>query len=239
MIDAITYQEIVRSVHSDLDGSPKRLCFIDSIEPAQRRLMAEINSKLKKHALVVVLFCNPKTEFCKREILNSMNYFHHRSKEHINIFCCGHGAYWPKGKYPDLQSVTEIDGVQWSYSDKSFVSVVEEFESRTNWHYSGENEALVLDISPSENREELNINSAIVCNLEIMSRDGAFDSVRSFFESLIRYASSTDSADAWGFSDRQGYQAAKSFLKDSILNLLPSGLKAAYSKAESYAIRQI
>jgi hypothetical protein len=239
MIDAIEYRDIVKSVTDDFNASPKKLYFTDSVDPAQRKLMVEINSKIKKHALVAVLFCNPKTEFCQSEILHSLNYFHHRSKKHINIFCCGYGAYWSQEKYPDLEGVTTIDGVKWSYSDSAFVSLVEEFETKTKWRYSGENELLILDVSHSEKPADLDIGNAIICNLEKMNRDGAFDSVRAFFEDIIRYASSNDAVDTWGLSDREGVKAAKGLLKNAILDLLPSNLKKTYSQAENYAIRQI
>ena len=240
MIDAISYQEIISAVNRDLKSAPMRIRVFDSVEPATQKAMAKINLKTKKHCLVAVLFCNPKTEFCKNEILESLSYLHHRSKKSINIFCCGYGAYWPKDKYPDLIPVTTIDGVKWLYSDNAFVSVVEEFEKKTKWQYSGENELVLVDVTPSqENDESLNINNAIVCNLEQMKKDEAFSSVRSLFEQLIRYCATTEAADAWTFSDRKGIDVARNLLKDTILGFLPNPLQSSYRKAESYVIKQI
>ena len=239
MIDAIDYEMIVDSVDKGFHSQPVRIMMFDSVEPAAKKAMTEINSKVKKHSLVAILFCNPNTGFCKSEILSSLSYFHHRSKEAINLFCCGYGAYWPEDKYPDLVPTIKIDGEQWYYSDNAFVQALEDFESRTKWRYSGENELLLLDVSPSDVPSDLNINNAIVCNLEQMKRDKAFTSVRSLFEDLIRYCASTEFADAFSFSDRQGLDIANSTLKNSILSLLPEPLQASYSKAESYAIKQI
>lgn len=239
MIDAISYLKIVESANRDLTSTPKRIMFFDSVEPAAERAMAEINNKTKKHSLVAVLFCNPKTEFCKKEILESLSYLHHRSDKAINIFCCGYGAYWPDEKYPDLAPVTKIDGIDWLYSDNAFVSVIDEFEEKTDWKYSGENELLLLDVSPSPDKNNLNINSAIVCNLEKMKKDEAFSSVRALFEKLIRYCATTEAADAWTFSDSQGLDIAKNFLKDTVLSFLPKHLQSSYNKAESYVIKKI
>ncbi|MDO6650732.1 hypothetical protein Q4540_19810 [Pseudoalteromonas carrageenovora] len=239
MIDAILYKDIVKAVNNQFSDKPKRIAFFDGVGPASSKAMADVNAKIKKKSLVAVLFCNPNSQFCKDEILESLSYFHHRSKEHIDIFCCGYGAYWPENKYLDLKTVTRIDGVEWSYSDHSFVAALEDFESKTKWRYSGENELLLLDVSPSVEPDELNINSALVCNLEQMKKDGAFSSVRALFESIIRYSANNGEGDAWGFSDQKGIEVASSFLKDSILGLLPKTLQSSYRKAENYAIKQI
>ncbi|MCS6160744.1 hypothetical protein [Shewanella baltica] len=239
MIDAILYRDIVKAVNNQFSERPKRMAFFDGVTPASSKAMADINAKIRKKSLVAVLFCNPNSQFCRGEILDSLSYFHHRSKEHIDIFCCGYGAYWPENKYPDLKVVTTIDGADWSYSDSSFVAALEDFESKTKWRYSGENELLLLDVSPSTNPDDLNINSAIVCNLEQMKKDGAFSSVRALFESIIRYAASDKAGDAWGFSDQKGIEVASSFLKDAILGLLPKPLQSSYLKAENFAIKQI
>lgn len=239
MIDAISYSDIVAAIRAEQARFSGRVVCFDSVDSAAERAMAEINSKIIRHSLVAVLFCNPNTAFCKNEILGSLNYLHHRSKHYVNIFCCGYGAYWPTEKYPDRRVVSNIDGAEWSYSDKSLVDAVEEFEARTKWKFSGENELLILDVSPSRDESELRINDSIVCNLEKMSRDKAFTSVRAFLESLIRYVSSDTAANAWDFSDRQGSQAGKNLLKETVLSLLPTSLQEAYRKAEDYAVRRI
>jgi len=239
MIDAINYSKIVNAVNKNLTSLPKRMVLFDSVDQVSSDAMTKINTITKKHSLVAVLFCNPKTKFCKNEILNSLSYLHHRSGKAINIFCCGYGAYWPEDKYPDLETVTKVEGVDWLYSDKAFVSVVEEFEEKTNWRYSGENELLLLDVVPSSEPKILNINNAIACNLEQMKKDDAFSSVRSLFEKLIRYCATTEAADTWTFSDTQGLNIAKNFLKDTMIGFLPKNLQASYKKAESYVIRKI
>lgn len=239
MIDAISYSDIVAAVKAEQNRFSGRVVCFDSVDPVTEKAISEINSKIKRHSLVAVLFCNPNTAFCQNEILGSLNYLHHRSKQYINIFCCGYGAYWPAEEYPDLKVVTNIDGVDWSYSDKALVAAVEEFEARTKWKFSGENELLILDVSPSINETELNINNSIVCNLEKMSTDKAFTSFRAFLESLIRYAASDKAANAWEFSDMQGLETGKGLLKDAVLGLLPTSLQETYRKAENFAVRQI
>ncbi len=239
MIEAITYKAIVDCINKEIRTYSKRVVVFDSVDPVAKKAMIEINSKINRHSFVAILFCNPRTKFFKDELLCSLDYLHHRSGKYVNFFCCGFGAYWPENMYKDQEKVSKINDVEWSFSSEAFVSVIEEFENKTKWKYSGENEVLILDVSPSSILEELCINNAIVCNLEVMKKDQAFTSVRAFFEGLIRYAASRENADAWKFSDQQGGQVALACLKESILGLFPNSVKAAYKKAENYAVRQI
>lgn len=240
MIEAISFNDIINSVNVGLEKTSKRLVFFDSVDPVSNNAMAEINSKIKKHRLIGVLFCNPNTSFCKNEILYSLNYFHHRSKEKIDFFCCGYGAYWPEEHFKDQKIIVNIDGTDWSFSDEALISVIEGFENKTKWKYSGENELLLLDVTPAINEDEFfNINSAIVCNLESMKLDNAFTSVRAFIEEIIRYASTNECANLWGFSDHKGLDIAKNTLKDGILSLLPRLLQQTYREAENYVVKEI
>ncbi|MBF4317498.1 hypothetical protein EAY30_21640, partial [Vibrio anguillarum] len=79
----------------------------------------------------------------------------------------------------------------------------------------------------------------IVCNLEQMKADKAFTSVRSLIENLIRYAASSECADAWEFSDKQGINVAKDSLKEGFLGLLPKSVSTLYRKSEGFAVRKI
>lgn len=239
MIKTISYDDIVKTVHGEQQRFSGRVVAMDSVDPVTAKLMAEINSKLKRHSLVAILFCNPRTKFAQDEIVPSLNYFHKRSKQYINIFCCGFGAYGSTVDYPDMEQVGKVDGEDWFFSDESFVNVVEELEQRTKWEYSGENELLILDVVKTNKSDDLNIHNAVVCNLEQMHRDKAFSSVRSLMEKLISYVKSEDAANAWAFSDKQGMDVAKNVLKDTILGFLPSSLKCLYQKAESYVVKQI
>lgn len=239
MIETISYSDIVNTVREEQNRILGRVMLFDSVDPVTSKLMAEMNSKVKRHSLVVVLFCNPSTPFARDELVPSLNYFHKRSKEYINIFCCGFGAFGSKSDYPDIQKVGKIDSDDWFYSDEAFVNVVEEFEERTKWKYSGENELLLLDVVKNRESNDLTIENAIVCNLEQMHKDKAFTSVRSLMEKLIDYAKSDEAANAWKFSDKQGLKVAKNVLKDAVLGLLPSDLKSLYQKTESYAVKKI
>lgn len=239
MIETISYSSILETVRAEQNRFTGKVVMMDSVDPVTASLMAEINSKVVRHSLIAVFFCNPNTPFARDEIIPFLNYFHKRSKQYINIFCCGFGAVSSSSDYPDMQKVGSVDGMEWYYSDEAFVNVVDAFEERTKWKYSGENELLLLDIIKSNKPEDLTIKHAIVCNLEQMHKDKAFTSVRSLVEKLIYYAKSDEAANAWKFSDKQGLQVTMNVLKDMVLNLLPSDIRNLYQQSESYAVKQI
>lgn len=239
MIEAHKFSFITEIVNNTFEQLPLSSVCFDSVDSATQNVMAEINSKIKKHTIIGVLFCQPQTKFVQDEILNSLNYLHHRSGDNINFFCCGYGAYFP----PEEENiVTTIDNVKWSFSDKYFVQVIEEFEKLTNWNYSGETDFLLLDLIPSVDKDTLNIKNAIVCNLEQMQKDGAFSSVRKFFEDMIRLFSNPEKRNTLAYSDMNTINIGKSFLIDSVIENLPIKVNKLYTKykeAKHFAIKDI
>jgi hypothetical protein len=238
MISANNYDSIVRHASERFKCLPIELVMIDGVSPSARNTMAEINSKTKKHRLIGVLFCNPNSSFCEKEVLPFLNYFHHRSEKYIDFYCSGYGAFWQPNDYVDQQVVTSVAGTEWMYSDIALIDVVKEFETNTTWQYTGENELLILDISPS-NSDKLTINNAIVCKLEQMKDVKAFTSLRNFAEDLIRYAGSSENTSAWKYSDRQGGKLIQNFLKDAVLSLLPKAVAVLFRKGEHVTIKNI
>lgn len=200
------------------------------------KVQEERNSKL-----IGILLSHPQSTISKNEIVGHLNYFHHRSGEAIDFFCVGYGADWPENHYPDRNTITKIDGVEWLFSEKAFTNVVQDLETETKWQYSGETELLLISARKEENgKTKMDYSSAIVCNLEIMQKDQAFTSVRSFFEGIFRFARRNSRCDeTWDLSDQQGLKVGQSALKDAVLSLLPSNIKSSYKKAEHYAVRNI
>ena len=90
-----------------------------------------------------ILITRPELEVGK-DILSSLNYYHHASSKNVNFYLPGYGAYW-HGTYPDGRVVTKINGVDWSFSDSMFVQFVGELQAHSSWRYSGESELLSLE----------------------------------------------------------------------------------------------
>lgn len=196
----------------------------------------ERNSKL-----IGILLCHPESPLAKSEIIGHLPFFHVRSGESIDFFCAGYGAYWPPGHHIDETPVARINDEDWLFSNEAYLQVIEELEQESKWKYSGETELLLIPVTKaSGDSVSFVYESAIVCNLERMAKDNAFSSVRSFFDSIFRYAKKQGANNAaWEFSDIKGLEIAGGVLKDFILSLVPASLQSGYKKASHYAIKNI
>lgn len=250
MYEAFSLDKIMSKVDSEL---PRKVIFSKREPERVTHYMTSFNmdaptryktvrvEETRNSKLIGILFAHPSTPIAKSEIVDHLNQFHYRSGEAVDFFCVGYGAYWPEGYQPDIRKATSIDGTDWLFSDAAFSQVIDEIEALTKWQYSGETELLLLSAIKDDSGEaKLDFGSAIVCNLEAMSKDKAFTSVRAFFEGIFRFAKSNSCSNpTWGLSDSAGLNVASSSLKQAVLSLLPSNLKDSYKKAEHYAIRNI
>ncbi|MEH6592659.1 MAG: hypothetical protein V7746_20500 [Halioglobus sp.] len=199
------------------------------------------SSEKRQSKLVGILLCNPSSPLAESEILGHLPFFHVRSGDAVDFFCAGYGAFWPADHHADRRVVSRIGGEDWLFSNEAFLQVIEEIEGESKWEYGGETELLLIPAQKESSGEvSFDYNSAIVCNLEAMSKDGAFSSVRAFFDDIFRYAKSNEATGtAWGFSDKKGLEVASDFLKESLIAMLPKQIGSAYKKAAHYAIRKI
>lgn len=141
-----------------------------------------------------ILITRPELEVGK-DILSSLNYYHHASSKNVNFYLPGYGAYW-HGTYPDGRVVTKINGVDWSFSDSMFVQFVGELQAHSSWRYSGESELLMLEYKNGVLRFE----KVMRFYLENMLRDNLIHSTSSFFQQLLTACGQDKSPG--GLSDR-------------------------------------
>lgn len=187
-----------------------------------------------------VVFARPNSPLAKAELIPQLNDWHFRSGEHIDFYFAGYTA-----SQPPIDGYIEIampGKAPWLYSAKRFDAFRKEFESRTTWKHGGSAELLLMNASLDSARKNavLDFSSVVCCQLDLMKRDQAIESVERFFESVIRFAESADDSDpTWSFSDKQGLGIAGSALKRAILSLLPKGLDAEYAKVEHFAVRDV
>lgn len=187
-----------------------------------------------------LLFARPEVRMARDEIVPSLDYFHHRSGNNIDFFCAGYGRYW-YGRVPDERAVTP-DKPPWLFSLSLFDGFRKEVEELSTWRYSGEADLLLMNalFDEKDGKASLDFESAIVCDLERMKRDGAIESVGRFFEDVFRFAEHALADDpTWGFSDQMGIRSAGAALKRVILSLLPKNLGDDYKRTEHFAIRNL
>ena len=252
MVEAHSLKSITKKIESELPRQVtlvkkepilemQKMHFMSSFDTNQATKYRRVHvNEIRNSKLIGILLAHPNAPLPKKEIISMLPHFHMRSGEAIDFFCVGYGAYWPPEHYADQNIVTNIEGTDWLFSEQAYSDIIDELESSSKWKYSGETELLLISALKEAEELVLDFSTAIVCNLEVMSKDGAFSSVRAFFNDLFNYAKKQSTINpTWGLSDDRGLKVGKSALKDAILSLLPKNLKESYKKAEHYAVVNI
>ena len=221
------------------DGNAMAEDFLSSpvLEEADPRIPPGSTSKL-----VGLLFCRPASKF-GAEIVKDMGYFHLRSGAYVDVYCAGYGAAWPPGHHADQKAVATVAGIEWFFSERAFVALLAEIESRTRWQYSGETELVLLAARGNLRKMQgaLDFRDVIACNLEAMQKDGAISSSAAFFEVLFRFGASHDYQEnpLWTLSDELGISQGKGFILELLLRLVPEQARKLYKSARHFAVRDI
>lgn len=191
--------------------------------------------------IISLLFSHPATELAKSEIIPFLTHYHLRSSDAVDVYCMGYGNDWPDDHFVDQSVVAKVGNDTWQFSETAFHSSIDDFQQQTRWRYSGETDLILLNcMLLDDNAVHLDLESAMVCNLEQMIRDEAISSVRHFFNAIFTYVNDAVRQDpTWGFSDKQGVQLVKGLLKDSVLGLLPDVVAKKYRQGEHLAVRDI
>lgn len=199
----------------------------------------EMLNKIKRNALekgivddyVGILLTRPDLDTGK-EILNSLEYYHHLTGKNINFYLPGYGAYW-YGAYPDGKVVTEIDSAQWSFSNKEFVEFIDDMEKYSKWQYSGESELLLVHTKNGT----LSYDILLQFHLDNMLRDNVINSISVFFQQLSRLFRTKESLNE--ISDSIGWDKAIQMLKDNLISRLPYGMSKIITQEKYFCIQNM
>lgn len=190
-----------------------------------------------QNALCCILFAPPFTSVGKEGVIPRIAYLSDRSAEYVHFYCAGYGGYWHRDEFPDMQEIGDVHYpggtvIPWAFSQRIYAKFVSEFESATNWKYSGEADMVVFDSAVS-------YDDCLVFNLGKMIKDEVIEHSSELFESLIRYATDrTASRNPSEFSDRK----IPGLFGNAVLAALSEGPKSlgkAWKKGVHYATRDI
>lgn len=140
-------------------------------------LKRKYNNKSKTFAILLV---KPNNSVVSNEILNNISYFHHRSRDHLDIFLPGYGAYWGN-TIPDAKNVCIVDNINWSFSSKCFNDFVDSLELNSEFKYRGGCELILLDFKYTN----MNFKTVVRVKLDKAIEDRAIFSVEEFIENVI------------------------------------------------------
>jgi len=92
--------------------------------------------RLKTVALTGILLARPEDKIAKEAILPNLEFWHYRSDFYTDFFCAG---YIPTELASDAKPVgVQIQGLDWGFSLRAFVEIVEDVEKQTGWRYNGD-----------------------------------------------------------------------------------------------------
>lgn len=178
-------------------------------------MLKDLNERYQdKSKTFGILLVRPNRTPASEEILNDIQYFHHRSSEKIDIFMPGYGAYWGD-EIPDATDVCKVGNKVWSYSSESFTDFVKDLEHKSKWKYHSEIELLLLDYQD----RNISFRNVVRVNLNAALRDGAIDSATTFIEKVIGLFT----------EDKSAFDASDSLTLNELGNSISDVLKEKFS----------
>lgn len=185
--------------------------------------------------IIGLLFAPPFTDVGKENLAPRLGYLDGRSGQHIHFFCAGYGGYRFADDLVPIGAMHYDNGVviPWGFSQRKFVSFVNELEGMTSWKYSGESDLILAD-------PDLAFDDCVVFDIEAMVKDGAIDNPARLFEASIRYARhKKEIASAGDFSDRKGVGLLGDAAMEGILTMIPAPLRNLWKRGLHYRARNL
>lgn len=184
----------------------------------------------KNRKAIGILLGHPNDSFVRDNILNKIDYYHKRSRENINFYFPGYGAYW-NDCYPDAVDVCTIDYTKWSFSNARYCEFIDVLEKNSKWQYSGETELLIVDYFNGT----LDFQNMMVCWLDRMVADKVVYSPANFFETIFRNFKTEKTT--YDFSDCMSFDRVKETIVDLIKQSAPFQLGKIFDDTQYFITR--
>lgn len=179
----------------------------------------------KNVALTGILLARPEDKITKESILPHLEFWHYRSDFYTDFFCAG---YIPVQFVSDAKLVDVcIDGLDWGFSLRAFVELIEDVEKQTGWHYNGDPCLLLANAYFDSSKAHLDFKRSIRINFREALDDKAIATPTELADSVFEFAKrvNEDTTDpVWELSDEFGVRLVKRGLKEAFLSLLPNWL---------------
>ena len=200
----------------------------------------EVNKHREKNsaAICCILFAPKFSKLGYEEIIKRFGYLDSITKEKLNIYCVGYGAYW-NSEFPDIEEIgiakyengTEIP---WQFSQIQFANFVTEFTKETKWSYSGGTELIVLN-------SDADFSSCINFKIDEMIKDKVINFPGELLEALIKHSQSENNNVGKFSLNGVGIQSAN-VVVESIFEFLPKAfrtIKNIWEKGKHYTLIDI
>jgi hypothetical protein len=193
----------------------------------------------KSVALTGILVARPEDKITQESILPHLEFWHYRSDFYTDFFCVG---YVPLAFGADAKPVgVSIDNLEWEFSLRAYLELIEDIETQTTWHDNGDPCLLLANAYFDGNNAHLDFKRSIRINFrealryeEIATPTRSADAVFEFAKLM-----NEDSKDpVWEFSDKVGAQLLKSGLKEAFLGLLPNSLSPTARASFQFVVHE-
>lgn len=188
--------------------------------------------------VVGILFADPGVTFARSEVIPQLDYLHHLTGRHLEIFCAGYNAYLPPEDLPKDSKKIEpnVGGTPWEFSTEAYLNLEKKIESISSWQKGDGCSLLLFSVTVSEFGIDYDFRDCLDWNLITMiQQDKAVSSVRKLLDTVVKAIESH--AGTWETSDKFGLKILQDGIKQSVLSLLPKSLEESYKKAEHFAVR--
>lgn len=187
-------------------------------------MIPNFNTIEKEDKLIGILIAHPDYPFTKTEVLPHLDTFNEKSGEHIDFFCIGYKSH------KDNENIVakDINGINWSFDDKIFKTIIAKLEEISSWKPSQSTELLLLNVTIKfDNGKfsfDFNFKKSIVLNLEQMQNIKSFVNIREFFiNNLFKYAKEIKKVEE--LSDKLFEENENQFIFEIFSSLLQVDLK--------------
>lgn len=181
------------------------------------------------NGLIGILLTRPNLETGEK-ILKDVGYLNLRSQKYLDLYFAGYGT---DGHYPESKEVAEVDGDKWYFSDKLFVSFLEEIEKICKWKYSGESDLILISCKQGQ----ILYKKAMIFHLEKLIKQGVYDSIEDFFEELFRLCKEKQSIKE--ISNAFGAKKVKYTFFKIMVDKLPAGLGEIFTQEKNFCVKNI
>lgn len=228
--------------------------------------LKQVDEHPERVRLILLLVMKPTSKVAKEVVLPNIEYYHHRSGEHCDLFLVGYNRYDPRWvplvfdhdkhwldqrdpkdlpairKLDEENTVGNIGGWPVKFDPVNFNNSIYRLEDEIHWTYTGRSDLIVANAfyRPEDHTTALDFSSAVVCNLETMLEEQTIRSVEELLESAFAFARTSTGSDlTWGFSDQLGVKTVRSALSRLVLSLLPKKVGDDIRKLSFFAVSDL
>ncbi len=161
-----------------------------------------------------IVFCNPNNPGEASSIIKNMDYFNERSSYWISFYFPGF-CDWMNSRDPNVYKF-KVGEAPWEFSSKQYVEFIEEFESHTNWEYSGNTELLLIGY---ENGQLL-YDNVVSIRIDEEVDKGHILNANELFEVIFRIAKETSEIEE--FKTKLQISYARNHFFDRVIQYISS-----------------